>query len=121
MRRRFSLKCCVSIVVCVLFVYIFLTLNHFDLENSKAVDRKAPKHQPGDDHLSSVCYALKDEHNSKVELHYDVTTLNLLGFIETPEDQIIRDEGTHIQCFNIQCTCILQYMYIVYDVYIVNQ
>ena len=41
----------------------------------------------------SVCYKLQEVHNDKVELHYDISTLNLLGLIETPEDQIIRDEG----------------------------
>jgi len=40
-----------------------------------------------------VCYELQEVHNDKVELHYDISTLNLLGLIETPEDQIIRDEG----------------------------
>ena len=40
-----------------------------------------------------MCYELQEVHNDKVELHYDISTLNLLGLIETPEDQIIRDEG----------------------------
>ncbi|XP_052096242.1 polypeptide N-acetylgalactosaminyltransferase 11-like [Mytilus californianus] len=115
MRRKFSLKCCVSCLLAIFlfsfFILIYSTINHIDnyppeqnANRQHFIPRKYPfvkVTQKGTNNDNSECHDLKDQHNEKVELHYDISTLNLLGFIETPEDQIVRDEGYRSHAFNV--------------------
>ncbi|XP_063420972.1 polypeptide N-acetylgalactosaminyltransferase 11-like [Mytilus trossulus] len=113
MRRKFSLKCCVSCLLAIFsfsfFILIYSTINNIDnyppeQNRQHFIPRKSPfvkVAQKGTNNDNSECNDLKDEHNEKVELHYDISTLNMLGFIETPEDQIIRDDGYRSHAFNV--------------------
>ncbi|XP_071152353.1 polypeptide N-acetylgalactosaminyltransferase 11-like [Mytilus edulis] len=113
MRRKFSLKCCVSCLLAIFsfsfFFLIYSTINNIDSyppeqNRQHFIPRKSPfvkVAQKGTNYDNSECHDLKDEHNEKVELHYDISTLNMLGFIETPEDQIIRDDGYRSHAFNV--------------------
>ena len=102
MRRRCRLKCCASFLLGIslfsvaLMLYYTVNEDTNRMENEKlfqAIKISLTKRLHSTQDEDSVCYELQEVHNDKVKLHYDISTLNLLGLIETPEDQIIRDEG----------------------------
>ena len=114
MRRRCRLKCCASFLLGIslfsvaLMLYYTVNVDGILPEDQMQIKQRfqARKnsltkrlHSTQDE--DSVCYELQEVHNDKVELHYDISTLNLLGLIETPEDQIIRDEGYRNHAFNL--------------------
>lgn len=116
MKRRCSLKCFASLLFSTFLLSVFFLLYstiHLDQTGLEGQTRqhfkvrkpRLSKNQHSDsiasENINSVCFELQEIHNDKVELHYDISTLNLLGLIETPEDQIIRDEGYRTHAFNL--------------------